>query len=96
MDALIGTGVTTTQEFRDESGDLADPTTVTMTVREPDGTTTTYVYLTDPEVERDAEGVFSFSIVPDAAGLWGFRWLGTGTVPLASEEFVTITPSRVL
>jgi|SRR5690606_12147698 len=92
---LIGNGVTSTQEFKNSSGVLTNPTSVTVTVREPDDTKTTYTYGTDPEVVRDSTGIYYISIVPDAAGPWGFYWLGTGTVPRSTEDFVLITPSRV-
>lgn len=94
--ALIGTGVASTQEFRDSTGYLADPTTVSLVVRAPDGTKTTYVFGVDPEIERISEGVYRFRHVPDAAGEWGYYWLGTGAVAYSEEAFVTITASAVL
>ena len=96
MDVLIGNGITSTKEFRDANGTLTNPTAVTMTVREPDGTTTTYTYGSDDEVTRDSTGVYSFSIVFDQEGRHGLRWLGTGTVPAADEDFVNILPSQVI
>lgn len=94
--ALIGTGIRSTQEFRDSTGYLADPTTISLVVREPDATHTTYVYPTDPEIVRVAEGIYTFSHVPDAAGQWGYYWLGTGAVAYAEEAFATIEASTVL
>ncbi len=96
MATLIGTGITSTQEFRDEDGTLTNPTTVTFTLREPDGVKTTYTYPTDPEIVRDSTGIYSFSFVPDQVGSHGFRWLGTGTVPLATEVFEEVQASKVL
>ena len=94
-DILIGNGVTSTQEFRVSSGTLTNPTAVTVTVREPDATKTVYTYPTDPEVVRDSTGIYHISIVPDAVGRWGFYWLGTGTVPRATEEFINVVSSKV-
>lgn len=96
MDALIGNGVTSTQEFKNNAGTLTDPTTISVTIRQPSGTKTTYIYNTNPEVVRDSAGTYTISFVPDSAGPWGIYWLGTGTVPRATEVFVTINPSRVL
>lgn len=95
MERVIGTGITSEQEFRDTDGDLADPSTVTLVVREPGGTRTTYVFGTDVEVVKDATGVYHFSHVPDAVGRWGYRWVGTGAVAYAEEQFVKILASQV-
>lgn len=96
MEAVIGNGVTTTQQFRNTAGTLTDPSTVTLVVREPDGTRVTYIYGTDVEVVRASAGVFTFSHTPDQVGRYGYRWVGTGTVAYAEEQFITITASQVL
>jgi hypothetical protein len=96
VERVIGTGITSEQEFRDTDGDLADPTTITLVVREPDGTRTTYVHGTDEEVVKDATGLYHFSHTPDSVGRWGYRWVGTGAVAYAEEQFVKILPSQVL
>lgn len=93
---MIGTGVTTTQTFINSSGAETDPTTVTVVIREPDGTKLTFVYLTDVEVVRDSAGVFHLSFVPDQVGAYGIRWVGTGTVAYAEETFFEVEASRVL
>ncbi len=93
---LIGTGVTSTQRFTNSAGTLTDPTTVSVTIREPDGTKTTYVYVTDPEVVKDSTGVYHISFVPDQIGSHGVYWLGTGTVPYSEELFFQVERSQVL
>lgn len=96
MAILIGTAVESRQEFQDSDGALDDPDTVTLTVRDPSGTKTAYVYLTDAEVVRLSVGVYVFRHIPDAAGEWGYHWAGTGDDAYTEEGFVTITASKVL
>lgn len=74
-DAIIFSGV-----FRDEDGDLADPTALTFTYRAPDGTLTSYVYNTDPELVRDSLGTYHTTVTMDTAGDGFWRWSATGAV----------------
>lgn len=64
--------------FRNEAGSLADPTTVTLTVRSPAGAVTTYTYGPDGEIAKDATGVYRGLIIPTAAGDWFYEWTTTG------------------
>lgn len=56
-----------------------NPTAVTLTVRAPDGTTTT------PTPANTATGVYEATVSADQAGTWIYRWQGTGTVVGADE-----------
>ncbi len=72
------------------SGTLTDPSAVTLTVQAPDGTATSYVYLTDAEVVKDATGTFHADIVFATAGIWTWKWLGTGTAAGVDEGTLTV------
>lgn len=63
----------------------ADPTTVTLKMLPPERQITDHVYQTDPELIRDDVGRYHFAVVPDRAGLWHYRWEGTGDLQAAAE-----------
>lgn len=79
--------------FVDEAGVAADPTTVTFRLRTPDGTETSYVYGTDPEVERTAVGAYRFALTPSVSGPHHYRWVGAGAVAEAEEGFIRVRGS---
>ncbi len=76
-------------------GTPTDPTTVTLTVQEPDGTKSDYVYLTHPEVVRDSAGVYRADITVDQAGLWAWSWKGTGTAAGVDDGAFSVAVSNI-
>ena len=69
-----------------------DPTTVTLRVLAPGGTVTPYTYALS-EVTKSGTGVYYKDISITTAGIWYYRWLGTGTVEAGGEaEFYVRTP----
>jgi hypothetical protein len=60
------------------NGAATDPTTVTLTITEPDGTTTAYTYAAT-EITRTGTGVYTKDVTSDSAGTWQYEWEGTGT-----------------
>lgn len=71
-------------------GTAADPTTVTLKVKDPSGAVTTYSSTT-----KDSTGNYHQDITPAIAGTWFYQWTGTGTVVAESEGFFIVTPSQV-
>jgi hypothetical protein len=66
-----------------------DPTTVTLVMRRPSGTSDTYTYA-GGTVTKDGTGSYSKSVTLDERGIWGWRWVGTGTCQSASEGTVRV------
>lgn len=79
-----GVSVRLTGQFR-ASGVLGDPTEVTLKVKDPLGTTTTYLWSL-AEVTREAAGIFYVDVVPETPGRWFYRWIATGTLTGSVEE----------
>lgn len=76
--------------FRNEITDaLTDPTEVTLYVRQPDGTVSTYLYSL-AQVTRDSLGVFLKNVTLDASGTWYYRFKGTGLVVTSGWEALTV------
>ncbi len=73
---------------------LADPTTVTFSVRDSDGVETTYVYGTDANVTRQETGIYLCALAPPLPpGPYWYGCVGTGAVQAASEGTFTILES---
>jgi len=71
--------------FKNTAGALTDPATVTLKVKKPDGTVTTYTYAS-AEITKDAVGRYSYQLTIDQDGVWSYRWIGTGTIVAAEED----------
>lgn len=86
----IADSVRVTAEFRNNSGVLTDPTTVTLKVKTPEGTITTYVYNSGSEIVKSATGIYYSDIDITRVGTHHYRWVGTGTIKAAGESRFTI------
>ena len=75
-------------------GSLTDPTTVALTVKDPNGTKTTYTYAAS-QVLKDSIGSYHFDVTPTISGSWFYGWQSTGTAAADSEAFFTVLPSVV-
>lgn len=78
--------------FTDAAGAAADPSSVTLKYRKPDGSITTIAYgsLTHPAV-----GSFYADVVVDQAGTWSYRFESSGTYVGAEEESFRVRSSRL-
>lgn len=93
----VGDVVTLTGTFTESPSSTTkhDPTTVSFSIKEPDGTTTTYVYGTDSEVLKSAVGVYVVDWPATQEGLHRYRWFSTGTGQAAEESFFDVVIQRV-
>lgn len=73
----IGDARTLNAEFL-VGGVLTDPTTLTFTMRQPDGSTVTYVYGTDAELIRDGAGTYRVEWTFQDPGIMVYDFKGTG------------------
>ena len=85
----LGDSVRVSGEFR-ASNVLVDPTVVNFKFTNPAGTTTTYVYLTDAQLVKDAAGQYHVDINANARGRWAVRYYSTGTYQGADEQYFDI------
>lgn len=73
------------------SGVATDPTTITLTIKEPDGTSTDYTYALS-QVTKSATGIYYKNFSPDQVGMHFYCWTGTGTVATAQEDWFMVKP----
>ncbi len=90
----VGSQLTLKAVFRTAEGEAANPSTVTMDLKDPAGVVTTYSYLTDNELTRTSTGHYEFLLVFDTAGTWYARWNGTGSLIAHSRDIpLVIAPT---
>lgn len=65
------------------AGVVTDPTALTLKVKVPAGTVTTYTYGVDVIVVKDSVGNYHADIPITAAGRWSYAWEGTGAATVA-------------
>lgn len=76
------------------AGVATDPTTIKAKVRLPSGAVTTYTYPTDAALVKDSTGVYHLDIPITTAGLYAYRWEGTGAAKAAEEATFDVEASR--
>lgn len=72
------------------NGSLTDPTDLTLTIQEPDGTQATEEY-NPGNIVNNGTGIFYLDLdtTGGPAGRWTYRWVTTGTAAGAAEgEFI--------
>jgi hypothetical protein len=68
---------------------LTDPTTVALVVRDPTGTSTSYAY-NPGTITRDSVGAFHQDIAASTAGIYAWKWTGTGAAAGIDEGTFTV------
>ncbi len=76
----------------DINGDVIDPTTVSLEVKKPSGSTDSYSY--PATINRTSTGVYYKEITRDESGDWHYRWEATGTGQAAKEHQFMVEPSN--
>lgn len=80
--------------FTDANGPV-DPTTVTVLVRAPDGTVTTYTYANN-DIDKVAVGHYRLDLPVDADGRWRVRAVSTGTGQAAVQAQFEVQKPNVV
>ena len=75
------------------SGSYADPTDVTLKVKQPNSTITTYLYSL-AEVSKDSVGNYHKDVSMTQTGQLWYRYEGSGAVISAEESYLIISPSE--
>jgi hypothetical protein len=91
----LGTAVRCSASFEDPDDHSAiDPTTVSVSVKDPSGTIVTKVYGTDTEVKKPRTGTFYIDVTANAVGVWHYRFFSTGTGQAAEENSFVVRRSQ--
>lgn len=93
---LIGDTPRLTVTFKDAWGTLNDPNTVSFKIKEPDGATQSYSYLTDSELVRSAQGVYYVDWPVTKTGAHYVEFTSTGVLIAARETVFTARASAAV
>lgn len=80
--------------FRNLAGALADPTTITVKVRQEVGDVETFTYA-GAQVVREDVGLYYLDYTPTRSGRLYYRFIGTG-IDTVAETYLIVLPSGVL
>lgn len=84
----VGDSVRCTGTLKTSTGVKEDTTgAVTFKVKSPAGVVTTYLYGTDAELVRSAEGVYYVEVDAASWGVWYYGFVSTGSAQAAQESW---------
>lgn len=86
----IGDLVTLTGRFFSDAALTvpADPTGITLSIRNPVGALTTATY--PATITKTGTGVYTYSLTPNMAGWYIINWAGTGTIVSVDQEAIFV------
>ena len=90
----VGDSVTLQATFSSLTGVPTDPTTVSVKVLDPSGTTNTYTFA-GGAVTKSATGIYQYVLSITMAGRYTYKWFGTGTVAAASPDNEIVAQATV-
>lgn len=82
------------QEFRNKAGNLSDPATVSLRIKQPSGTILGPFTWAATEVTRESLGLFYYEKTLDSSGRWQAEWTTTGEPTLKEYEDVVARESQ--
>lgn len=91
----IGSGATLACTFTNQAGAVADPGVVTFTLRQPDGTVTTYTYGIDSELTRTGVGIFTVDLVFTQSGRHRYRFAGSSSNASVGPGTLIVDTQRI-
>lgn len=83
----------TLDEVKNESGELVDPTAITLKLRSPKGELKSFTYPAATEgrlVERSAKGDFWAQVEVSEEGVWAYEWQSTAPTFARRGELVVV------
>jgi len=86
----IGNIVRLTAAFKNSSGAAANPTTVVLQIRKPDGENESNI-----TPDNTAVGSYQHDYTPASGGKYFYKFVGAGAVVAAEEGFFQIRGSNV-
>lgn len=89
----LSSGLIHPHHIREVLWERTDPTTVTLKVKGPSGSTDSYTYA-GGTVTQDTQGIYSKDLSLSSAGSYFYRWLGTGAAETAGEGQFTVRRSE--
>lgn len=92
----VGTAIRYRVRFRNPDGVLADPTTVTFRIKNPNAVEVLLTHGTDVALQKEAVGIYSTVFIHTISGDHTARFKGTGVVDVASRDHVVSVSATAL
>ena len=80
--------------FFNQTGNVVDPTTLSLITKTPSGIKTTYVYGEDAEVVKNSTGIYQMDLSLTESGEWKYDWIGTGTAAGSEGNSFPVRPKE--
>lgn len=88
----IGDLIRVQATFKDIGGTVVDPTNITLKVKVPAGTVSTFYY--PGTVTRVSTGVYYYDFPITASGTHYYNWAGTGAYTVADESSFEVVSTQ--
>lgn len=79
--------------FTDDDGIAVDPSTVRVRYKPPSSAEVALTYNVNLELVRDGVGMYHADIASTEAGVWNYRWEGTGVAQAVAEAQFRVAAS---
>lgn len=89
----VGDQVRVSVAFTNTAGTAADPTTITLLVKQRQRAVATYTFAAG-QVTKTATGAYYRDVDVTEEGIWDYRWVGTGAVVAAAEGSFNVPDSQ--
>jgi hypothetical protein len=80
----VGDSVRLDVDFTDLDGAAADPTAISLVIRNPKGVRATYTYA-GGHVTRTGTGAYYYDTTANEPGTWHYKWTGTGALVVGEQ-----------
>ena len=90
----VGNSIISTGTFTNVStGLVADPSAITVKVKNAASTVTSYVYGTDSNMAKTSTGIYTCTFTPSSDGTWTVEWIGTGNAVAVNMDTFKVLPA---
>lgn len=90
---LIGNVIRLAGNFVDITCAPVDPDTITLEIKQPDGSILTVTY--PSQIARVSIGAYYFDFKPTLSGIHYYRYIGTGACIAAGESVFDMKPTAI-
>ena len=90
--AIVGDAKKFSAKFFNLFGVQTDPDTVTLEVKDPEGTVTLFTLV---DLVKESDGYYSKIVSFDSPGNWYIEWQSTGAVQKVAYSRIYVKPQKI-
>ena len=88
---IVGDVARLSVSILDVAGVPSDPTSLSLVIQAPDGTSTTHT----SDIVKDSTGNYHFDLALDSSGSYGYRWQSLEANQGVIEGGIFVNPQRI-